>query len=687
MKKFLWNRYIGILFCLCLGWLLIPLRGQCSQITEEYVEVNPMYESLISEEEIRDQARKIAENSISLYSTEPTFESDEDAAVYVRECMIYRVNPVIFKLDTESFSDSVSNIVALAYGVDSQSKSIEGDYLRYHYGGYSANGSYYPGSTVYTITYTMVYYTTYDQEEEMNSKVSEVLSSLNLGGKSDYEKIRTIYQYVCEHVDYDYSTTAETENGEMDYGKYTAYNALVKGSAVCQGYSSLLYRLFWEAGVQGRVITGKSGSTNHAWNIVPLENVYYNLDGTWDANYTLGNYKYFLRNEEEFPSHERNERFLTEEFESLYPMAQESYHNVVEVIVEATCTEEGCKTWKCSDCGKIEKQEEITAKGHDYKENILKEATCKEEGSKNQICSVCGEGKEGSLVPIPKSEIHSPGEWEVTEATCTEDGVKVKHCTVCEVEVAREEITAKGHKYQEKIVKEATCSTPGSKANVCTVCGETESGSTQPVSVKIHTFSVWKTTAAATIFAEGTSERTCTVCGYSETQKIARLKAVVKLNVTSITMQKGKTTTGVKVASSSKGDKVASWSSSNKKVASVNTSTGKITAKAVGTATITVKMKSGVTAKVKVKVQKSAVKTKTIVFGKKTVTIKKGDRYKLKVTRTPFTATDGITYSSSNSKIVKVSSSGVISGVKKGTATIIVRSASGKKAKCTVKVK
>ena len=160
-------------------------------------------------------------------------------------------------------------------------------------------------------------------------------------------------------------------------------------------------------------------------------------------------------------------------------------------------------------------------------------------------------------------------------------------------------------------------------------------------------------------------------------------KYKVSLNASSIPLQKGKSTTAVK-ATLTKGDSIAKWTSSNKKVATVDKK-GKITAKKTGTATITVRTKKGATASVKVKVQKGKVTTKkltiTNVTGKK-LTMKKGKTFKIKTSVTPITSPDKISYASSNKKIVTVDKKGKLKAVKKGTATITVKS--GKK---TVKFK
>ena len=160
-------------------------------------------------------------------------------------------------------------------------------------------------------------------------------------------------------------------------------------------------------------------------------------------------------------------------------------------------------------------------------------------------------------------------------------------------------------------------------------------------------------------------------------------KYKVSLNASTIPLQKGKSTTAVK-ATLTKGDSIDKWKSSNKKIATVD-KTGKITAKKTGTATITVRTKKGATASVKVKVQKGKVTTKELTITNvtdKKLTLKKGKTFKIKTSVTPITSPDKISYASSNKKIVTVNKKGKLKAVKKGTATITVKS--GKK---TVKFK
>ena len=199
---------------------------------------------------------------------------------------------------------------------------------------------------------------------------------------------------------------------------------------------------------------------------------------------------------------------------------------------------------------------------------------------------------------------------------------------------------------------------------------------------KSHKWSSWKTIKAATALKAGQKQHTCAYCGKREEAAINKLKATIKLSMTSILLKKGQTTTAFKVTGLAKGDKVKSYSSANKKIATID-SRGKIKGIRPGSTKITVTLASGKKATAKVKVQKNAVATQKLTVTTSRLSLKVKKTYKLKISRTPLTTVEKITYKSSNSKIASVNSKGVITARKKGKATITILS--GKK-KATVKV-
>ena len=131
------------------------------------------------------------------------------------------------------------------------------------------------------------------------------------------------------------------------------------------------------------------------------------------------------------------------------------------------------------------------------------------------------------------------------------------------------------------------------------------------------------------------------------------------------------------------------WSSSNDSIATVS-NTGSVTAKAAGTVTITAtsdvdNTKSGTCS---VTVSDSTVHVTGVSLNKNSTTISVGSTETLTATVSPNNATNkSITWTTSNSSIATVNSTGVVSGVAAGTATITVRTVDGSyTATCTVTV-
>ena len=293
--------------------------------TYTYTYVNPAYENEVSSVDLQKLQQT---GSIRLFSSDAeTYETTiASAASKVRAAAKKRSTAITVyyqsaSLPSGQLATDIWNSAMAHTGVPN-----EGDYLSMQYGGWSCNISLFESNGIYysTLTYTVSYYTTAAQEERMNSEVAAVLSKLNLSGKSDYEKIKGIYDYICKNVTYD----CAHENDDSYYLKYTAYGALVNKTAICQGYPLLFCRLALELGVDARFIGGYGEGDTHAWAIVKLGGKYYNVDPTWDAiNLQKGlPYKYFLRCNANFSNHTRDFEYTTTSFNNAYPMAGSDFN-------------------------------------------------------------------------------------------------------------------------------------------------------------------------------------------------------------------------------------------------------------------------------------------------------------------------------------------------------------------------
>ena len=356
------------------------------------------------------------------------------------------------------------------------------------------------------------------------------------------------------------------------------------------------------------------------------------------------------------------------------------------VTEEATCTKDGTETSTCAKCGDV-KTNVIEKKGHTEEILPSSAATCEKPGLTEGIrCSVCGEILKEQTETEPAIG-HAYGDWIVTEeATCAKEGTETSTCANCGDVKTR---TVKKKAHTEEIIPEKapTCEEPGLTEGIrCSVCGEILKEQKTEGEATGHNFGEYKTTKAATALNTGFKTRTCGVCGKEETVTIPKLAATIKLNVTSIVLKTGQSTTKVTVSGLAKGDSVASWKSGNTSLVKV-TSSGKITAgKKTGSTTVTVTLRSGKKAVVKVKVQKSEVKTTRISGLSSKVTLKVKKRITLKPVISPITSVQKITYATSNKNIATVSSKGVITGKKPGKAKITVKSGT-KKIEITVTVK
>ncbi|WP_025690424.1 transglutaminase domain-containing protein [Paenibacillus zanthoxyli] len=146
-------------------------------------------------------------------------------------------------------------------------------YLNYIVSSYSF--SYRGGSRSAAVSVKLTYRESLQQTAYVNGRVKTILNEIITPGMTEDEKVKAVHDWVVLNLKYD--TT---------YTKYTAYEGLKSGSAVCQGYSLLTYKLLKGAGIPNKIVEGTAWQDgvgqSHAWNLVQLDGRWYHLDTTWD---------------------------------------------------------------------------------------------------------------------------------------------------------------------------------------------------------------------------------------------------------------------------------------------------------------------------------------------------------------------------------------------------------------------
>lgn len=133
-----------------------------------------------------------------------------------------------------------------------------------------------------TATLKVDYKTTKAQEEYVNQELTKIISNIITDKMSDFEKVKTINQYLIDRFEYDDSLVSNN-----------AYSALTTGKTTCQGYALTTCKMLDLAGVENKIVIGTLNGVGHGWNLVKLNGKWYQLDVT--NNDVLGNNKYFLR--------------------------------------------------------------------------------------------------------------------------------------------------------------------------------------------------------------------------------------------------------------------------------------------------------------------------------------------------------------------------------------------------------
>lgn len=134
------------------------------------------------------------------------------------------------------------------------------------------------------INLTIEYLYTDAEITAINTKADEILATILTNEMNDYEKIKTIHDYIVNNVKYDIE---RNEENDSKYNSYTAYGPLFEGYATCNGYTDLMAIFLTKSGFNNfKVATTPDeisySTTGHIWNAVYLNDEWLHIDLTWD---------------------------------------------------------------------------------------------------------------------------------------------------------------------------------------------------------------------------------------------------------------------------------------------------------------------------------------------------------------------------------------------------------------------
>ena len=312
---------------LVIGGILVSMEGQVWASNLPQYPVLPNFSHV--EEDVDD------------FHTSP-IQNDEEALIFIKHRMLNRRAEINLKLSKELKEDIYRRFLVgnpeeeyakylIAQVVKHTGVPTEGDYLRNSYNFVTISTEVYNEDTVIKIRFN--FYVNTEKEKMVDQKIKELLSEtgelgyINHDNVGDFEKVRAIFNWITENMRYD-----------KKQKKHSAYHGLIEGETICQGFSSIFYRLCLELGIDCRIIIGHDGE-EHAWNIVKIGELYYNIDTTFGLGCKEDEeYHFFLLGHDPKGKFFGNERrvlqvdFTTEEFRKAYPMSMNDYNYRLENV-------------------------------------------------------------------------------------------------------------------------------------------------------------------------------------------------------------------------------------------------------------------------------------------------------------------------------------------------------------------
>ena len=266
-----------------------PLTGNGELMTEPAVETSTG-EALAGE--IQAEQPSGAEEAESVSSSEAgTYEFPEDKYPY--RAMLTDVQKRVYDLVYQNAADRNAT-----FGVSGSTISQEGlaDVMTAIYNDHpelfwmDSGYSYGYTSSGRIISITLKYNDTLNSfasnSEQFYAAANRIIDEAKkLDGAANQEKY--VYDALCSNNVYD----------EQSALNQSAFSAMVNGRSVCAGYSRAFQYILQELGIPCYFCSGYANGGYHAWNIVKLDDKYYNVDVSWgDSLGELGtgtSYEYY----------------------------------------------------------------------------------------------------------------------------------------------------------------------------------------------------------------------------------------------------------------------------------------------------------------------------------------------------------------------------------------------------------
>lgn len=141
------------------------------------------------------------------------------------------------------------------------------------------------------------------EEKSEDKRVEQIIKSVVKKGMDTREKVKAVHDWFVRNVRYDYPNYLR---GTVPKVSHTAEGALVRGIAVCDGYSRGFQKVMRKLGIPCQLVVGSYEGGGHAWNRVKIGGKWRHVDVTFDDPVINGKntnkkpyYTYFLKTDKQ----------------------------------------------------------------------------------------------------------------------------------------------------------------------------------------------------------------------------------------------------------------------------------------------------------------------------------------------------------------------------------------------------
>ena len=408
----------------------------------------------------------------------------------------------------------------------------------------------YKGIFYYSVTYNL----SNERYSKTIMKLKEVMESLDLDGKTDYEKCKAIREWIGKNVKYDREFVKDAANCPRK-NDHDMTGAILDGYAVCDGYAFLFHYMANAAGLLTLIEEGYqiSSGLQHAWNLVRIDGTFYytdntsislDKDGNANGEFLLGQDTMF--NLTVTPKNNDIENTYSniskDDWSKEHSVCKGNHNLVMTGEGPATCETMGYTGYYCTNPGCIYRYRDYNKAplGHNYdytNGEIIQSQDCTRPEITRYRCTRCKDPKDVETKPSLGGHKWQAGDI-IKEPTCTTNGEQQYTCTVCN-QTKTEPVKATGHDYEIKVINAATCTSNGIARYICKTCGYAENHTITATGHKPEIRNKKEATCSSTGY---TGDTYCSVCNkkLSSGETIAKKEhAWVKQDNIPATCEKG----------------------------------------------------------------------------------------------------------------------------------------------------